>query len=134
VRSPGPPARPVLHVWNRHGGNGVVSQFRCGPDARRLRQCSEAFHALAHLAAVATSLRLTLKRNEELLARPLLTSARGFQRGTSFSQRIVLLVSFLSDARIARREGEHRQEQGDENSCRRDQSTAVSLRQLLQEI
>src|SRR5438105_3475407 len=83
VRIPGLPDWPALNIRNRHGGNRVVSHFGRGPDARCFCKRSETFETLAHLAAVAASLRLALERNEELLARSLLTVARGFQRRTA---------------------------------------------------
>src|SRR6266511_3671955 len=61
VRTPALPDWPALNVRDCHGGNGVVSQFRGGPDACRLRQRGQTFNALTRLPTVASRLSLTLE-------------------------------------------------------------------------
>ena len=118
---------PTANVRHGHGGDGIVPQFRGRPDDRRLGEGRQAFEPLPHLAATAASLRLILERNEKLFPGALFTSACDLERS-------VLLVSFLANARIARREGDQYHEQGHENHGCRDQSSAVPLRQLLEQI
>ncbi len=121
------PGRTPLNVRNRHGGDGIVSQFRVWPYAGGFCQRGQAFNALTHLPAVATRLCLALEGNEELFP-------RRCQGGAPLLERLVLLVSFRPDARIARHQGDHRCQQRHKNRGCREQDSPVSSRQFLEPI